>query len=263
MQERHQDRKTYFKEQSYTSGTYVIPFIEKHLNLTENTSILEVGCGEGGNLEPFLNRGCQIYGIDILKSKIDNALAFYDKHPNKEKLKLIAADIYAPPKELDKEFDLIIMRDVLEHIHDQVRFMHYIKKFLKADGLFYLGFPPWQNPFGGHQQMCYSPFLSKLPWFHLLPGKLYPGLMRIWKEPEGRIQDLLEIKDTRITIEKFNKILRKENYKLVHSTFWFFNPNYEIKFGLKPRITLKLFAKIPFIRNFYITTCYYLIKKSS
>ena len=261
MQERHKQRDRYFSEQSFTTEKYVIPFLENEIPLTEETEILEIGCGEGGNLKPFLDKGCKVTGVDILESKIRNAEKFFEGHENRDNLSLIASDIYDPPAELNREFDIIVMRDVLEHIHDHEKFLKYVKKFLKPGGYFFLGFPPWQNPFGGHQQMCYSKVLSKLPWFHLLPGRLYPGLMKLSGEPEKRIEELLEIKDTRITIEKFENIIKKENYRIKRKVFWFINPNYEIKFSLKPRKMNALVSSLSYFRNFFITTCYYIISK--
>lgn len=261
MQERHSRREKYFEEQSFTSKNYVIPFFNDVRKIRPGTEVLEIGCGEGGNLKPFLDLGCKVTGVDILETKIRNAEKYFENHNYRMNLNLIASDIYDPPAELNRKFDIIVMRDVLEHIHNQERFMHYVKIFLKKDGLFFLGFPPWQNPFGGHQQMCHSPFLSKLPWFHLLPGRLYPGLMRALKEPESRIQDLLEIKETRITIERFRKIINKENYKVRKRVCWFINPNYKIKFNLKPRKMPALIRGIPYLRNFLITTCYFILEK--
>jgi SAM-dependent methyltransferase len=262
MQERHKKRDKYFEEQSYTTHKYVIPFIEDIKALNHESEVLEIGCGEGGNLKPFLDMACKVTGVDILESKISNAKKFFSDHPQNQNLELIASDIYKPPAELaKKQFDLIFMRDVLEHIYDHEKFLNYVKKFLKPDGVFFLGFPPWQNPFGGHQQMCHSKILSKLPWFHLLPGKSYPTVMRLFGEPEGRINDLIEIKDTRITIEKFEKIIRKENYSIKKKVLWFINPNYEIKFGLKPRVMNGLISGTPRLRNFVITTCYYIIAR--
>ena len=151
------------------------------------------------------------------------------------------------------------MRDVLEHIHDQVKFMNYVKRFLKPEGFFFLGFPPWQNPFGGHQQMCKSGFLSKLPWFHLLPGKLYPWTLKVFGESQLTIDSLIEIKDTRINIEKFRRIVKKEKYQILREDFWLINPNYEIKFGMKPRKMNRFVSGIPVLRNFFITTNYYIL----
>lgn len=258
MQERHNDRKLYFNEQASTSEKYVIPFIADKIEINENTSVLEIGCGEGGNLVPFLDRGCkEVVGIDLSEEKIKNAIAYFSDHKNKQNATFIAEDIYTTQKL--GQYDVIIMRDVLEHIHDQERFMDYVKKFLKPDGKFYLGFPPWQNPFGGHQQMCYSKFLSKLPFFHILPAPIYRAILKAFGEPEGRINSLLEIHETQITIERFQRIIKRSGYRIDKRIFYFINPNYEIKFGLKPREQSKLLTWIPYFRNYLITTNYYLI----
>lgn len=259
MQERHHKREQYFIEQSVTTADYVIPFIKQFKELNPDSEILEIGCGEGGNLKPFLDLGCKVTGVDILETKISKGEKFFKDHPKRKNLRLIASDIYQPSKDLDQKYDIVFMRDVLEHIHGQEKFMKYVKRFLKADAVFFLGFPPWQNPFGGHQQMCHNSFLSMLPWFHLLPGKLYPGVLRLFNEPEGRIEDLLEIRETRISIERFRKIIKKENYRIIKEDFWFINPNYKIKFGLKPRKMPGIISAVPWIRNFLITTNYYLL----
>ncbi len=261
MQDRHINRDKYFEEQSITTEKYVIPFINGFREITSEMKILEIGCGEGGNLKPFLDAGCDVTGVDILEGKINNAHKFFASHPLKNNLHLIVSDIYDINEDFYNRFDIIFMRDVLEHIHNQERFMSHAKKFLKADGLFFLGFPPWQYPFGGHQQMCHSRFLSRLPYFHLLPGALYPWVLKLFGEGPGLVRDLLEIRQTRITIERFKRILKSENYNVKKSSFYFINPNYEIKFGIRPRLQTLFISGIPWLRNYFITTCYYLISK--
>ncbi|MGC9344602.1 MAG: class I SAM-dependent methyltransferase, partial [Bacteroidales bacterium] len=91
---------------------------------------------------------------------------------------------------------------------------------------------------------------------------LYPGLMRAFKEPEYNIEAQMEIKETRISIERFQKIIKRENYTVLKNTFWLINPNYEVKFGMKPRKMPVIFTRIPYLRNFIITTCYYVLRKS-
>ena len=258
MQERHRNSEKYFNEQAVTTERYVLPFFNKVLDINENTSILEIGCGEGGNLKPFLDIGCErVVGVDMGKGKIENARKFFANHHNKEKIEFVLADIY-DTHELG-QFDIIITRDVLEHIHGQERFMQFVKKFLKPEGKFFLGFCPWHNPFGGHQQICDSKFLSKLPFFHILPTPVYRFILKAYGESESKIRGLLEVKETRITIERFEKILNRTGYKKDKRIFYFINPNYEIKFGLKPRKQLKLFSAIPYLRNFLITTNYYIV----
>jgi SAM-dependent methyltransferase len=263
MDERHTNRELYFKEQGTTIDKYVLPFIEDVMKIDENTSVLEIGCGEGGNLLPFVKRGCShVVGIDMSEGKIANAKKYFAQQDNYENVKFMADDIYnIDPKELG-QFDIIITRDVLEHIHNQEKFMHFVQGFMKPDGKFFLGFPPWHNPFGGHQQICRNKFLSRFPYFHILPKPIYKGILKAFGESDGTIEALLEIKDTRITIERFERILKKEKFQKNKRVFYFINPNYEIKFGLKPRIAWPFVSGIPYLRNLWITTNYYIISKS-
>ncbi len=260
MQDRHFKRKTYFEEQAYTTEKYVIPYIEEVIPVKEGLRVLEIGCGEGGNLLPFLARGCIATGVDILESKIRNANEFYSGHPARENIRFLCRDIYRAGEDLKYTYQLILIRDVLEHIHDHNKFMGFIQSLLSPGGIIFFGFPPWQYPFGGHQQMCSSKILSKLPWLHLLPGRLYPVVLKLGGEKEGTVADLLEIRQTRITVEGFRRLLRENNYSVKRELFYFINPNYEIKFGLRPRKQIKLLSSIPWLRNFFITTCYYLVK---
>ena len=255
MQERYSDRHLYSKEQSYTTQKYVIPFIEKHHAVNASMSILEIGCGEGGNIRPFLDMGCKVTGIDINESQINNAREIYSTHPNKHNLTLISEDIYKVT-DLNSTFDIIVIRDVIEHIPNQERFLPFIKRFLNPYGVIFIAFPPWQNPFGGHQQACDNKYLSHLPWIHLLPRSLYKKVLE-WGNVQP--QSLLEIKDTGISLERFLSIVKKEDFVILEAVLYFINPNYEIKFKLRPRKLWKP-LNIPYIRNFYTTCGYYLLK---
>ena len=64
MQKRHTDRESYFGEQSQTSKNYYIPYIKEVIGHIPD-KVLEVGCGEGGNLLPFAEAGCRVMGVDI------------------------------------------------------------------------------------------------------------------------------------------------------------------------------------------------------
>lgn len=261
MQQRHKDRKQYFDEQVYTTEKYVIPFVNEFMPITKDMAILEIGCGEGGNMKPFLDLGCQVVGIDLNEGQIENAKVYFADHPNVDNLQLILRDIYKmKPNELG-EFDLIIMRDVIEHIPNQEKFMGYVKQFLKPTGKFFLGFPPWYMPFGGHQQIMNNKYFSKLPYYHLLPMPLYKGVLSIVEKSEKIRNELVEIKETGISIERFRRIVKTENYTIDKEVMYLFNPNYEIKFGLNPKEQVGIVKAIPFFRNFLTTCCYYLISK--
>ena len=99
MHDRHTNRERYFREQNITTEKYIIPYLKDVMNVNEHTTVLEIGCGEGGNLKPFLDLGCKrVVGIDLSTTKIELANKFFADHPNKEKIEFIADDIYNTKK---------------------------------------------------------------------------------------------------------------------------------------------------------------------
>jgi 2-polyprenyl-3-methyl-5-hydroxy-6-metoxy-1,4-benzoquinol methylase len=260
MQKRHQDNNLYFEEQSVSTKKYVIPYIEQVRKINENTTILEIGCGQGGNLLPFLEAGCYCTGMDIDKNKILMGQDFFRKHPLHHKIELFYDNIYELDPNNFKKFDIIILRDVIEHLPDKVQLLKLIKLFLKKDGIVFFAFPPWRMPFGGHQQILKNKILATLPFYHILPVPVYRWMLKLGKTKNEDIEEMLKHKQTGISISKFQKIVKQNGYKFIKTTDWFINPNYEVKFNLKPR-KLYFFNKIPFFRDFF-TTSYYAIIES-
>lgn len=257
MFEFHADRKRYFDIQILNAEKYVIPFIEERFPVQKGMRVLEIGCGEGGVLKAFINKGCEGVGVELDTPRIDDALKFLPEDVAAGRIRFVAKDIYKVDieKELGGLFDIIVLKDVIEHIHDQARLIGWMKNFLKPNGIVFFGFPPWYMPFGGHQQMCRSR-VSKLPWIHLLPRGIYRWILKKKKEP---VEALLEIRDTGISIERFERICKKEGYRFLHHRHYLLNPIYEWKFGWKPRTQGLLIKAIPFVRNFWTTCVYYII----
>ena len=261
MHERHLNKKKYFEEQSNTTLRYVIPFIEDVFAIEKGIDVLEIGCGHGGNLKPFLDAGCNVTGIDIIDDHVALARESYKDHPYSRNLRLISGDIYLVKEGELPQFDLIVMKDVIEHIHNQERFMGYVKGFLKPGGRMFIAFPPWRMPFGGHQQVCESRLLSVAPYIHLFPDPVYRFILHSFGERETRIAELLEVKSTGLSIERFRTIVAKEKFEVEKVQLYLVNPNYEIKFRLKPRVQFPAFTSLPYFRDFLTTCCYYLIRK--
>ena len=70
MQKRHTDRKMYFRDLEITSKEFYIGYLSAFTELTPKSRILEVGCGEGGNLVPFAELGCKVTGIDLPNAEL-------------------------------------------------------------------------------------------------------------------------------------------------------------------------------------------------
>lgn len=258
MFEFHADRKRYFDIQVMNAEKYVIPFIEEKFPVRPGMRVLEIGCGEGGVLKAFINKGCEGVGVELDTPRIGDAIKFMPEEVAAGRIKFVAKDIYRVDAEKDFNglFDIIILKDVIEHIHDQPKLIGWMKQFLKPGGIIFFGFPPWYMPFGGHQQICRSK-LSKLPYIHLLPRPLYRGILKNRKE---NVAEMMEIRDTGISIERFVRICRKQGYNILHNRHYLLNPIYEWKFGWKPRRQGLVIKAIPFFRNFLTTCVYYIIQ---
>jgi SAM-dependent methyltransferase len=252
-----------FDQQVDNSGNYVLPFIEKTLTIKPGIRVLEIGCGEGGVLKPFADRGCECVGVDLDQIRIDLAQEFLKDDLAKGHLTVMYKNVYDEDfqKKYAHYFDLIILKDVIEHIHGQEAFIPFMKVLLREEGQIFFGFPPWYMPFGGHQQIAHKKWTSKIPYYHLLPMRMYKGILRAAGEEEHVIDSLVDVKETGISIERFERICKAAGYAIVSKQWFLFNPIYKFKFGLKPRKQNWLFGAVPFVRNFLTTCAYYTIQK--
>ncbi|RYF91033.1 MAG: class I SAM-dependent methyltransferase [Chitinophagaceae bacterium] len=263
MYEFHTDYKKYFDIQLSNARQWVLPFVEQAKKIEPGMQLLEIGCGQGSLLRAFAEKGCICTGVEMYPLWLEKAKEWLQPELQSGAVKLIDSNIYDvdPEKDLGTKFDIIILKDVIEHIHDQQKLIGWMKHFLKPaingkpGGVIFFGFPPWQMPYGGHQQMMQG-WLGKTPYWHLLPMPLFKGLMKVNKQYS---EDLVEIKETGITIERFENILRKTGYKVLQQKHWLINPVYEYKFGWRPRVQFALVKAIPFVRNFLTTAVYYIV----
>lgn len=257
----HRDSRLRFQQQADNSEAYVIPFIEEVFPLSADSRIMEIGCDAGGVLLPLLQRGCACTGIELSAFRIKLAEDYLHEYVNSGQLRLINKNIYDLDflGEFKNSFDLIILKDVIEHIPDQDRLMGYLKQLLRPEGKIFLGFPPWYMPHGGHQQVCNNKVLSMFPYIHLLPMPVYKSILKGCGETEPTVKELMDVKETGISIERFQRILRKNHYSIVHQRFYLINPIYRYKFGWQPRVQSGIISHIPFFRNFVTTCVYYLV----
>ena len=259
MYEFHSDRDRYFQMQKMVCEKDIIPFIEKAYPVRQDAMVLEIGCDTAGVLSAFLERGLRGFGVDLNEDSLNYARERLADYINSKQLTLINRNIYSVDfeREFQIKFDIIILKDVIEHILNQEKLLEKMQSFLAPQGVIFMGFPPWQMPFGGHQQVCRNKFLSHFPYFHLLPVPVYRGILKAFKE-EG-VEHLCELKGTGISIERLEKLAKKTGYKIINKEYYFTNPVYKYKFNVKARKQLPLFRSIPYLRDFYTTCAYYLL----
>ena len=265
MLEQHTNKEVMLNQQEQNSAAFVLPFIEKSMTISSDTKVLEVGCGEGGVLKPFLDRGCQCLGVDLNTARFEAGREYLAKYIENSQLEFSGKNVYDEDfvVKYKNHFDLIILKDVIEHVPDQEKFIPHLKSLLTPNGQIFFGFPPWYMPFGGHQQLLKNKIASNLPYYHILPNPIYKGIMRAFGEDKGLIDFMIETKDTGISIERFEKILRTNEFEIKSKQWFLINPIYKFKFGLKPRKQNWLFGAVPFVRNFLTTCVYYTIQPNN
>lgn len=258
----HHNKPLYFEHQYLNAKNYVLPFINQQFRVEPQMRVLEIGCAEGGVLKAFCELGCMCTGVELSDGKIKNARLFMEAELENGLITFINKNVYDVDfaAETGANFDVIVLKDTIEHIPNQERLMAVLKQLLTPNGVVYVGFPPWYMPWGGHQQICKSKFLMFFPYFHLLPMPLFKAFLKVMGESPVKIQEMVEVKETGIGTARFEGMVKRLGYVVLARQFYFVNPIYRYKFGWKPHYQWKWLSKIPYVRDFLSTTVYYLVK---
>ena len=264
MYQYHEDRKTYFEHQRAVTEEHVLPFIENSWRLPSQASVLEVGCGEAGVLKAFIDRGCRTVGVDLNAKRLQRGRELLADSIRQGRLELIHRDIYTPElrSQLTQRFDLIVLKDVVEHMEDKNYLLDFLRTCLRPSGRVFFGFPPWFMPFGGHQQVCRTK-LSRAPYIHLLPRGVYRRLLLSCGESPACVDGLLQHKTTGINTRNFEHVLEQSSYEVVARRFYLINPMYRYRFGLRSRHQNALVARVPYARDLVSTCAYYLVRPTA
>ena len=108
----------------------------KTSKLEPGTKVLEIGCGAGGILYFFKQKGCEVMGIDLGGDYLEYGIKNYGLNLSKGSV-----------EHLDTGFvpDIIIYSHVLEHITDLNSELLHISKILEPDALLYIEVPGIKN----------------------------------------------------------------------------------------------------------------------
>jgi len=230
----------HFHEQKEFTQKYLLPYFQKYIPELHKMSVLEVGCAEGGLLEVLNTNGIEAMGIELSSERIQIA---YKKNSS---LNIIQGDITDPQlyDKIGKEYDLIIMREVIEHVFDKEAAFNNLDKLLKKGGYLYISFPPKYSPFAGHQQIAKS-YLKVIPYLHLFPTRILKSLEKYFSEDQNFVDEIKLHYRTGMKIRKFEEFCRIKKFIPVKKELFLFRPIYGFRFGL-PKIKL---PNIPLIRE--------------
>lgn len=96
---------------------------------TDGLSVLEVGCGNGNICFQLAKYGHKVLGMDISSETILTAQALHS-HPNLE-YRVIDVESFVS----DREFDVIVCSEVLEHLYEPAKVLLAISERMKSVGI--------------------------------------------------------------------------------------------------------------------------------
>jgi 2-polyprenyl-3-methyl-5-hydroxy-6-metoxy-1,4-benzoquinol methylase len=102
----------------------------------KNNRILDVGCGEGWILELAMKRGWQPYGTEFSSKAIEIC--------EKKGIKMYAGVLKAEDIK-EKDFDIIVSSETIEHINNPREELANIHQLLRKGGLFYITTPNFNS----------------------------------------------------------------------------------------------------------------------
>ena len=198
--------------------------IEKQLlnyGMKQTYRLLDFGCGEGSFILASLREGVDAYGIEPVEKALIAAKgllrSFSDSYPdyNQRIVNSNADDLaekgFKNPFSIKDErtapaFDVVCMRDVLEHIFDPESLLKNMKKLLEGKGLVYI-----QVPSGISLQV---EVLREYAWTFMAP------FHRVLFSPQGLKKiitragyEVLEVSSTNTKVYGWTKGIARQNDK--------------------------------------------------
>ncbi len=235
----------YWSYQNKLAELHYIPLFAKWGVSLNGKKVLDIGCGDGGFTAALAEAGAHCTGVEV------RDFGWETSHKN---LRFIQQDILAEDAQavLGDDYDVIILRDVIEHISLQSKyeFMAALRKFTAADGIILMTFPPFYSPFGLHQQTFLKSLLKKLPFLGWTPGFILDPLLKMMGETNQARADIKEIRKCRMTLSRFEKMVRQLNYPIENKKFYLIRPSHELRYGWKMRESH--LSRIPILREIFI-----------
>lgn len=239
--------KYYWGYQFRLGAEILVPDLSESGFFRPGFKTAEIGSAEGGALAAFELAGAdKCYAVDIASDRLKigrriNKIGGFD-------IEFERFDILKENPESDKvaAFDLIILRDVIEHLDKTRLALAKIKTLMKPGGYLFVTFPPYNSPFGGHQHTAANR-LGKLPYIHLLPNFIFHRLIA-----SGRPNDVWEIKrlqGIKLDPGKFLFAAEKTGLEVVREEYYLLRPVFKMKFGV-PSMRITPLKNLPLVKSF-------------
>jgi SAM-dependent methyltransferase len=253
-----------YRRYQHVLGTkYLVPLLRAWGVNPDGKKLLEVGSGNGGCGVAFHEAGASVTALEI-----DERLVAVSRECNAADgvgIEVHAGDIRDAgcPAFGNGPFDIVVMRDVIEHIDEPRATLANIRNNLSPEGVVFIIFPPYYSPYGAHQQILpkkkflFIPY-NKLPYLQLLPDRIFT---RLTKDEDGATKEVRRLRSIRLTIRTFETVAADEELRVAHRKFFLSRPTFNIRYGL-PVIGAGPIGLVPGLRELAVTAACYLLRRA-
>lgn len=253
-------RKRLWNYQYILGRDFIVNYLNTNGYLIKGLDICEIGAAEGGVAQSLVLAGANFaLCTDILPHRLEIGKEMAQKaHLNMQYTTHdIIYDSVLP--EWEEKFDVVILRDVIEHLDSAETAIKQIKKIIKPGGVLYITFPPYSSPYGGHQQILGGKFLTRLPYIHLIPKKLFLKLIK-GLIPDG-INEVTRLSKIRLSSQEIINVAKSCNYDIIGEDYFLLRPVFKAKYNL-PTIKTTKISFLPGFRGLFALEASFLLKKN-
>ena len=235
--------KHFYEQVNYTKQ-YLVTYLEKNIDdFNKNKKILDIGCAEGGTVYELRKQGYICDGIEIEEGRAKIA-----RNHIKDLAEITVGDITKSIK-ISEKYDIVIMRDVIEHIAEKKKALSNISDLLNNNGILFLTFPLKFSPYAGHNQNEKN-WLRYFWYITLLPKSIIRLIV-----PRNKVNSLIYLKDNALSYHNLKCLINKK-WSFLRKDFFISRPIFKVRFGWK---IIRL-PNIPIVREFS-NGCEVLIRK--
>jgi SAM-dependent methyltransferase len=247
----------YWQFQHALTRDHLLPFLTEAGALPGEGRILEVGAGEGGCLAALhAATGLPAHGVELSSPRTDLARQInavlaggaLDLHVG-DVTDLDSLHALEPP------YSLIVLRDVIEHIEARDRALTNLRTLLAPGGYLCVTFPPYNSPFGAHQQVL-TPRHLRLPWIQLWPG--YLGLVARAETVPEKVKEQGSLRRCSCTVAGFERSAAGAGLRIVIRRHYLLRPAFRYRYGL-PAVPAGILGRLPGVREVAVTGSWYLL----
>jgi SAM-dependent methyltransferase len=252
----------YRRYQATLAARYLIPTLRRWSIDPAGKRVLEVGCGDGGCGAELQRAGARLTALDIDARLVQ----ICDVLHRREGLEIHTfvgdiCDANCPGLE-EGPFDLVLLRDVVEHLDELELGLGVILAHLAPGGVLYVEFPPYYSPYGAHQQILprrklgFLP-IPKLPYIQLLPDAAFRSLVA---GNTNAHREVARLRGIRLTLRKFEQQTRSMGLRIRKSKPYLSRPSFQLRYGI-PVLGASVLGRIPILNELLVTGVDYLLER--